>query len=164
MRVRQIWTMLNTTARPQYMIWGDILTKDVSGNGIPPPVCSLTAAARPRRWWSCPPALGMRAAPPQRCCHSLCRGTALPVRNGEAQLLPGWHLVESWGCKETLVTEFGTVNNITGTFISVICFGGMIFFFKEENISFKTNYVKNFWQVHGQRTRHLFYRTLSKCS
>lgn len=41
--------MLNTTARPQYMIWGDILTKDVSGNGIPLLVCSLTAAARPRR-------------------------------------------------------------------------------------------------------------------
>lgn len=40
--------MLNTTARPQHIIWGDIFTKDVSGNGIPPLVCSLTAAARPQ--------------------------------------------------------------------------------------------------------------------
>lgn len=152
--------MLNTTARPQHIIWGDILTKDVPGHGIPPPVCSLTAAARPQGWWSCPPALGTRAAPPQRCCHSLCPGTAPPLRSGEAQLSPEWHWVESWGCKETLVTEFGRVNSVTGAFISVICFGGMIFFFKKENISFKTNYVRNFWQAHGQRTRHPFYRTL----
>lgn len=159
MRVRQIWTMLNTTVRPQHIIWGGTWTKDVSAHGIPPPVCSLTAAARPQGWWSCPPAPAVRAAPPQRWCHSLCQGTELPWRNGGAQLSPGWHLVESWGCKDILVTEFGRVNNRTVLFVLEAGF-----FFLRRKTSALKQIMSVIWQVHGQRTRHLFYRTLSKCS
>jgi len=69
------------------------------------PVCSLTAGAQPHRLWFCPLALWMMEAPLQRCCHSLCQDTGLPVRNGEGQLLSAWHLVKTWGCKEILVSD-----------------------------------------------------------
>lgn len=133
-------------------------------------VCSLTAAAQPRRLWSGPLALGMTGAPLRRCCRSLCQDTGLPVRSGEGQLLSAWHLVETCRCKETPINrahkktlrKLTTQWHLQVSFVFRQRFWARCDFLKEEKLEDKLNHKIR--QVHGWRPRHLFTEaSLIKC-